>query len=1570
MPRERAEWLPGLAARQQNKVVAAVLQPRRVVVLSSDGGEILSTVGVCGHDISALLLDPKYDLLYTVGGAPAVLRAWNFRTGVQRWSWAGVDSAATLGVLRKRSARQGVGAATEWRRERNYARYEGEPRMFVTGHDALWVAGPGALHAFHRRVGRELWGVALQHSGTDAANCVVAHNDIIATVQHGSGAPDSCEVVAYAGAGEIGKELWRQRLPTSGLSAGKETGMAPDAGSSAPSVHWLTGLDGRLHYIEHTPRVLGGRAKQRLVSRDVATGQVLWQRLHNPDDGVGVVVRLEARADTLWMFCGGRTRLVFALNPADGSCRWNLQMAAHVHTHGYLLSTRCVAVWVGEEGDVDRGSGRAFISDGKLVHGVHLSTGKPIEGWGGHSKGKLKLGHGFTKQSPPSLLVNGRRLLILRRTAGERVAMECRLLSVDCAGAGRTHWDVAGQRAAGSISLYGSGVRGWADALVGTSRVPAAGVDTGAAGQVDLHLFCAHSGKLRAVHSAPIGGEHSWQLVPDGVVVCEKRDKSQGRYFDSLCCLDHGQPRDFAEHTVSNISSAHLDLAARSNVGPAAVRWTWSSKASDKGILVWQVHPGHGLEIFVLSRMRTVHVLKTSTGTALRSLDLGSAAPVYSRHGRQDAVGAGRLLVEASGEHIMLNGVQGMEGIMFRQRTGAEVWRPAAFGGAVLLADQEGASKTDARRRRPSTAGAAAEVGAGACLLSSSVVVTLAIDPAERDTAAATGTFFGRCAHTGTLWWSLSFTAPGGHHNSQVGIWPLRRNAQERKMLSLSSTLPVERAAIHFKQVASAVRLLDCGGGCWFRVRRSQALLFVVTRSRADDTTEGPRFHLRCFDATRGRSQAAKGVDAESTNRHQCLDYVLGAGSKGGELWCYPPGQYVQNSENSIGMITALEVTPSCVIVGCISGRLHFIRPADGQLLKTIDWLHVEEVSAMTINNGMLWSVSSEIAVLKLRPLTRFGVVAAATETQLSSTLSRFQALHLALADFWFNVVMMIVEAGQLFRFASMTKVCGEDQKTCIMGYQLKQAAGHQACDVSNVTSNSSGNDHVVGPECCACGGGDSDTDLLKLPWVFTNAFKKVSDFGLDQLGVLPAFWSGVSLVALFMVLVLLVAEPLKRLSFFAGGRAATVLLSVLAVSTQLLCQPLLVPVLRLLARSLDCTYHAGEGWLLDNSGVSRQHNATSAAVGATGGWIIEHEWQRCWQGAHMSLAAVGLTCLLLYLPLVVRLLRCGSIFFLDTHADVGGSAGSRSGLGRLVRWPWVVCCWCSRSHKDDERQATAQHPFSACSPQHRLLVVCLKAAGVLAVTFLGDKHRLLVGALLTTMATLLVGLSCLLRPFYSEVANRFRAALDCSILLSYCAALGMIALLQEEQTSIAAIAGTAPRLFYASEADYRTSIDIAHWLPICMIPAFLMGWFLRPCRAYLARACSSSSCGVRDGGAHRVHPLPTSTAEAAQQQLRRVSSAAVLIQHRQRLRSSGRKLREAESVATTTRQFGFATSLPGTASSSIDPDPSSLVGAIGGAARVPPATVGRRQRRPPVQLPPLAATLHASSSGDQGPAP
>jgi hypothetical protein len=121
----------------------------------------------------------------------------------------------------------------------------------------------------------------------------------------------------------------------------------------------------------------------------------------------------------------------------------------------------------------------------------------------------------------------------------------------------------------------------------------------------------------------------------------------------------------------------------------------------------------------------------------LRSLDLGSAAPVYSRHGRQDAVGAGRLLVEASGEHIMLNGVQGMEGIMFRQRTGAEVWRPAAFGGAVLLADQEGASKTDARRRRPSTAGAAAEVGAGACLLSSSVVVTLAIDPAERDTGAA-----------------------------------------------------------------------------------------------------------------------------------------------------------------------------------------------------------------------------------------------------------------------------------------------------------------------------------------------------------------------------------------------------------------------------------------------------------------------------------------------------------------------------------------------------------------------------------------------------------------------------------------------------------------------------------------------------------------------------------------------------------------------------------------------------------------------------------------------------------------
>ena len=84
-----------------------------------------------------------------------------------------------------------------------------------------------------------------------------------------------------------------------------------------------------------------------------------------------------------------------------------------------------------------------------------------------------------------------------------------------------------------------------------------------------------------------------------------------------------------------------------------------------------------------------------------------------------------------------------------------------------------------------------------------------------------------------------------------------------------------------------------------------------------------------------------------------------------------------------------------------------------GNLIKTIDWLHVDEVSALASGNGMLFSIVSP-AVLRLRPPSRFGVVAAATQAQLASSRSRFQALWLVTVEFWVAAVLAIVEAIQL----------------------------------------------------------------------------------------------------------------------------------------------------------------------------------------------------------------------------------------------------------------------------------------------------------------------------------------------------------------------------------------------------------------------------------------------------------------------------------------------------------------------------------------------------------------------------
>jgi WD40 repeat protein len=312
-------WLPSAIVRQRDGLVAAVLEPRRVQVLNLAADchadrRTLAEVGVCGHSISALLLDPNRDVVYTCG-SDATLRAWNIKSRLVRWVWTDNSvQRTTLGQLRIRNARRDA-VDQQWRHKRNYSRMSGEPRLFVTK-ETLWVSGPSSLRAFDRRRGRELWTLHSESVNADASLCV-AHDDLLVSVQHES--TGRCQMVAYV---DAGVELWRQQL------------------NHGIWVHWLVGLSNQLYYVQHMEcsAAHGGRSQQELVSRDLATGEVRWSCPHDRENS-GLVVKLEACGGTLWCFCGAGRELR-AIDPSNGLPRWSIELTTHVHTHGYFLTKR------------------------------------------------------------------------------------------------------------------------------------------------------------------------------------------------------------------------------------------------------------------------------------------------------------------------------------------------------------------------------------------------------------------------------------------------------------------------------------------------------------------------------------------------------------------------------------------------------------------------------------------------------------------------------------------------------------------------------------------------------------------------------------------------------------------------------------------------------------------------------------------------------------------------------------------------------------------------------------------------------------------------------------------------------------------------------------------------------------------------------------------------------------------------------------------------------------------------------------------------------------------------------
>ena len=1284
-------WLAGVSVRQAGSgccappcIVAAVLEPRRVhLYATSPGGEtgaspereagcgrakFLSSFGVCGHDISAVVLHPRHDLVYTVG-ADHCLRCWNIKTRSQRWSWEDKSLDHDLiGLLTVHEPPKagGTGAAI-WRRRRTYWRMSAEPRLFVVD-DFIWVAGPRKVQAFERRAGQPLWDVTFGEDH-DASMCLV-HARVLVTIQEPAPLAevdrppenDGClELVAYAADRPKRLELWRQPL------------------QQGAGVHWLCAHGGRLHYVSRKGD------EQQLVARSIATGIELWHRPHLVAKHGARVSKLEANAGLLFVFSGV---VVNALSVADGKHRWSLELGTEIDANRYFICTRCIAVWlppdpgrrtergaknridarqrrrpvtkkqrkmeeetrarvaaaVEELGDSERierppAGSRVFVSDGVSVHAVDAHTGERLLDWGTDGSGKMKLGSGVSGQPPASLTcidggaAGSSDLFVLHRrvhhtTAGRHVATSLELRSPE---SGVLRWSEGGSRAAGSVALHrGPGSGG----VVGSTILPRIGESE--TGHRTLHVFNGSTGDLRAVHRVPHtphagnGGIGSrppresdlWTLVPGGVLTLQKRTKSLVSVgpvvvadklgavgfaqrikggtvepepepepepkpnavslptveLDADLELETGAPetsphqptskpsktdtqkhsreapgdvrQDRLEflahkrrrrqnsklmkgHNVTTVSDARLEMTAAAAKAAAeeVPKWVWS-EAAGKNIEAWTIHGG---EVYVLTHDSVVHVLSVSSGKEKRSYRCGDNVP-----GRRGMSVLGGKAVLVHGARLMLRGVSGCEGRMFNAKKGKEIWRPG-------LAN---ATKT------------AGEVA----VLGSKVTISLSIDEIDpRKHKPLGGKLFAKSAKHGGLMWRMSFPVPvleSGSTSSIVTIWPMRVDPVETAAMRTCSIS--EQQTVNFLRLASAMRLDNSG-----------KYMFLTTRYVTHEARGGEsRYHIRCFGTVRSIRKKEKGGPWE----FDISAMSPGGAKSSGECWHYPPGLPHEGLHTAI---QCLEVSQKALVVGCESGHIYTVNPKSGQLMATVDHLHLEEVTSLASpGSGLLWTASCQVVVMRLQPLEQYGVVAAIEQVDMPSKAARVSKLYLTRFEFWAHVFMLLIETMQLLRFAFLARVECKDSsvwESSVNGLRCGNYTARSLCtrngeagdgwDIESWGSFIDDKDERgVAPTevCCACRGSASflfdsldipglqpmqpsaedvfgaanETDpLIHLPPAFARvlAAMHVEGFGLDssqRAAFVWLFWGCVAAV-LLLIGVILLSEPLKTQVFF-----------------------------------------------------------------------------------------------------------------------------------------------------------------------------------------------------------------------------------------------------------------------------------------------------------------------------------------------------------------------------------------------------------------------------------------------------
>jgi outer membrane protein assembly factor BamB len=170
------------------------------------------------------------------------------------------------------------------------------------------------------------------------------------------------------------------------------------------------------------------------------------------------------------------------------------------------------------------------------------------------------------------------------------------------------------------------------------------------------------------------------------------------------------------------------------------------------------------------------------------------------------------------------------------------------------------------------------------------------------------------------------------------------------------------------------------------------------------------RYHIRCF---------GKPAHGRSIRPHH-------------EAWHYPPGA----AENGwTKRISCLAATKDTVFSGSTDGIIYAVNLRTGALVASIDELHVDPVTAMVISNGMLWSASTQLSVLRLQPLEWFGVIAGIVAgedddlAQMQRTLPRLGAYYVSTIQFFQTALFLVLDYAQFLEFSTVhaTTVASQD---------------------------------------------------------------------------------------------------------------------------------------------------------------------------------------------------------------------------------------------------------------------------------------------------------------------------------------------------------------------------------------------------------------------------------------------------------------------------------------------------------------------------------------------------------------